>query len=204
LYEAVPGDPFRERFKVPDFMLEMIARGKLGDKTGQGFYKRVGAAKEIHAIDWRTIEYHPAKKPKYPSVEMARNIEDLAQRLRTLVASPDRVGFFLWKLLRDHIVYSALMIPEISDRIVEIDRAMRWGYGHSLGPFELWDALGFEATAKRILSEGAALPPGVEKMLASGATSFYRDGEYFDLLSGGYRSLEPRPGVIELKRAAVV
>src|SRR5205823_13613441 len=135
LYEAAPDDPFRERFKVPAFMLEMIARGKLGDKSGQGFYKRVGPAKEIYAIDKWTIEYHPAKKPKYPSVEMVRNIENLAQRLRTLVASPDRAGSFVWKLLRDHILYSAIMMPDISDRIVQIDRAMRWGYGHSLGPF---------------------------------------------------------------------
>ena len=201
LYDAVPGDPYRRRFAIPGFMQEMIGRGWLGDKKGQGFYKRAGAAKEIHAIDWKSLEYHPARKPKFASVEMARNIDDLPQRLRTLIAAPDRAGTFLWKLLRDHVVYSAQMVPEISDRIVEIDRAMRWGYAHALGPFELWDALDFPATARRIVSEGGPLPPAVEKMLASGATSFYRDGEYFDWTANRYRELEERPGIVELKRS---
>src|SRR5438094_455166 len=135
LYESVPGAPWRERFVLPEFMRRMVERGWLGDKTGQGFYKRVGPAKEIYAIDWKTLEYHPAKKPKFPSVEAARNIEDLGQRLRTLIGTteigaPDRAGSLLWKLFRDHVVYAAGMVPEISDRIVEIDRAMRWGYAN--------------------------------------------------------------------------
>ena len=201
LYEATPSDPWRERFALPGFMQEMVRRGWLGDKTGQGCYKRVGAAKEIHAIDWKTFEYHPAKKVKFPALEVARNIEDLPQRLRTLIASPDRAGSFLWKLFRDHVVYSASMVPEISDRIVEIDRAMRWGYANALGPFELWDALDFPATARRIVSEGGALPPSVEKMLSSGAGSFYRvepRSEYFDVQANGYRELEQRSGILAL------
>jgi 3-hydroxyacyl-CoA dehydrogenase len=212
LYDSVPGDPGRDRFVLPDFMQKMVERGWLGEKSGQGFYKRVGPAKEIHAIDWKTLEYHPAQKPKFPSVEMARNIEDLALRLRTLIALPDRAGSLLWKLFRDHVVYAAGMLPEISDRIVEIDRAMRWGYANKLGPFELWDALDLPATARRIVGEGGSLPPCVEKMLASGATSFYRAAdvdrtprtEYFDLCGNQYRDLEQRPGIVvlsDLKRA---
>ena len=212
LYEAVPNDPWRDRFAVPEFMRKMVERGWLGDKTGQGCYKRVGEKKEIYAIDWKTLEYHPAQKPKFPSVEVARNIEDLGQRLRTLIATPDRAGSLLWKLFRDHVVYAAGMVSEISDRIVEIDRAMRWGYANKLGPFELWDALDFPATAKRIEGEGGSLPPSVVKMLSSGATSFYRAAdsqsnprtEYFDLDTNQYRELEARPGIIvlsDLKRA---
>jgi 3-hydroxyacyl-CoA dehydrogenase len=208
LYESVPNDPWRDRFILPDFMEKMIERGWLGDKTGQGFYKRVGADRQIHAIDWKTLEYHPAQKPKFPSVEMARNIEDLPHRLRTLIALPDRAGSLLWKLFRDHVIYAAAMVPEISDRIVEIDRAMRWGYANKLGPFELWDALDFPASAKRI----GSLPASVEKMLAAGASSFYRPAdrdrtprtEYFDLCATQYRELEDRPGIIvlsDLKRA---
>ena len=87
-----------------------------------------------------------------------RGIEDLGQRLRALVASDDRAGQFLWKLFRDFVLYSARMVPEISDRIVEIDRAMRWGYGFTLGPFELWDALGVPQTVERMRSEGCAIP----------------------------------------------
>ena len=212
LREAVPDDPWRDRFFVPEFMQRMIERGWLGEKTGQGCYQRVGEKREIHAIDWKTLEYHPAAKPKFPSVEAARNIEDLGQRLRALIAGQDRAGSLLWKLFRDHIVYAAACVPEISDRIVEIDRAMRWGYANKLGPFELWDALDFPATAKRIEREGGSLPPSVVKMLSSGATSFYRaadrDGapgtEYFDLGATAWRELEPRPGILalaDLKRA---
>lgn len=208
LYELVPHDPWRERLLPPEFVSEMLERGWLGEKAGQGFYKRVGTGDErrIHVLDWKTLEYHPAQKPHFDTVEAARNIEDLPARLWFLVRSADRAGSFLWKLFRDVLLYSAERVPEISDRIVEIDRAMRWGYAHKLGPFELWDALGFEETAERIRNEGRPLPPLVEKMLASGAKSFYRPAdsngrprsEYFDLCESSYKLLEDRPGVIEL------
>jgi 3-hydroxyacyl-CoA dehydrogenase len=212
LFEAVPGDLWRDRFVLPDFMVQMIERGWLGDKKGQGFYQRVGKQKEIHAIDRKTLEYHPAQKARFASTEAAKNVENLGERLRMLIASPDRAGSFLWKLFRDHVIYAAAMAPEISDRIVEIDCAMRWGYANKLGPFELWDALGVRETVKRMEQEKAAVPPSVEKMLASGATSFYRaadaDGrartQYFDLGASRYQPIEARPGVTvlaDLKRA---
>ena len=91
LYESVPNDPWRDRFVLPDFMQKMIERGWLGDKTGQGFYKRVGVDRQIHAIDWKTLEYHPAQKPKFPSVDMARNIEDLPS-----AANADRAARSRW------------------------------------------------------------------------------------------------------------
>jgi 3-hydroxyacyl-CoA dehydrogenase len=207
-----PGDPGIDRYGVPEFMAKMIERGWLGEKRGQGFYKRVGPQKEIHAIDWKTLEYHVAQKPKFPSVEAARNIEDLPQRVRALVTAQDRAGQFLWKLFRDLFVYSATMIPEISDRVVEIDRAMRWGYANRLGPFEMWDALGVRETVDRMKTEGIQAPGSVERMLASGATSFYQAADrnsaprtqYFDLGAGAYKELEQRPGVerlSEIRRA---
>lgn len=199
LYELVPGDPWRERFLPPPFLSQMLERKWLGEKTGQGFYKRVGPQKEIHAIDWKTFEYHPAAKPKFPSLELARSIEDLPKRLRTLVEGKDRVGNFLWKLFSDVFIYSAAMIPEISDSIVEIDRAMRWGYAHTYGPFELWDALGFQSTCDRIEAEGRSLPENIVRMRQMGLQSFYKhDGaltQYYDLLNAGYAELEPRPGI---------
>ena len=214
LYGLAPHDPARERFQVPEMMQQMLDRGWLGEKRGQGFYKRVGkgAEKEIHALDRKTMEYHPAQKVRFPALEAARAIEDLPQRLRTLVAGEDPAGRFLWKLFRDLIVYSANMVPEISDRIVEIDRAMRWGFGFPLGPFELWDALGLPETVERMGVEGTAVPLNVAMMLATGARSFYevsdRPGEpgsrYFDLRVGGYEDLEPRPGILvlsDIKRA---
>ena len=212
LYDGVPHDPFRERFTMPAFLAEMVNRGWIGDKRGQGCYQRVGKDRAIHAIDWKTLEYHPAEKPRFASLETLRKLEPLEARLKALVALDDKVGRFLWQVLSDHVLYAAHMTPEIADRIVEIDQAMRWGYGHTFGPFELWDALGFEATARRVEAEGRALPENVRRMLSAGATSFYRAAdragqpytEYFDLAGAGYKEMEPRPGITvlsELKRA---
>jgi 3-hydroxyacyl-CoA dehydrogenase len=209
LYDLVPGDPWRERFVLPPFFAQMIERGWLGDKTGQGFYKRTGKGdkKEILALDWKTLEYQPSKKARFPSVEGVRNIEDLRLRLRALMALTDRPGTFLWRLFSDLVLYSASMVPEISDRIVEIDRAMRWGYANSLGPFELWDALGVEETVARMRQEERHIPETVEKMLESGAKSFYEapdydrrpHHEYFDLQANSYKWLIDRPGITVLK-----
>ena len=208
LHAMAAHDPWRERFVMQPFLDEMVKRGWLGEKRGQGLYKRVGkgAEKEIWAIDWKTLEYHPAQKPRFPSMDAARNVEDLGERLRMLVSAQDRAGSFLWKLFSDLFLYSASVVPEISDRVVEIDRAMRWGYANKLGPFEAWDALGFEAAARRMESEGRPLPENVQRMLSSGAKSFYRpadsDGrphiEYFDLGRANYHTLEDRPGVLAI------
>jgi 3-hydroxyacyl-CoA dehydrogenase len=212
LYTLAPNDPARERYRVPQFMAAMMDCGWLGEKRGQGFYKRVGPAKEIHAIDLKSLEYRPAQKVRFAAAEAVRGVVDLGERLRALVAGDDRVGKFLWPLFRDLFLYSAQMVPEISDRIVEIDRAMRWGFAFELGPFELWDSLGVEQTMQRMRSEGCAVPERVERMLASGARTFYeaadREGQpgtrYFDIQRGAWQTLEPRPGVLvlnDLKRA---
>lgn len=205
LYTLVPHDPWRERFLPPPFLTNMLERKWLGEKSGQGLYKRVGPKKEIHAIDWKTLEYHPAEKPKLPSLDLARSIEDLPERLRTLASADDRAGAFLWKLFSQVFIYSAAMIPEISDRVVEIDRAMRWGYGHTYGPFELWDILGFRSTCDRIEREGGALPGSIVRMREAGGESFYQYGAnrilYFDVVNGGYSELEPRPGIETIRDA---
>ena len=212
LYHAVPEDPWRDRFLMSDVQKQMLEKKWLGDKTGQGFYKRVGKEKEIHAIDLKTLEYHPAAKVKFPAAEAARNIEDLGERLRTLVKGTDRVGTFLWSLYSDLFLYSAAMVPQISDRMVEIDRAMRWGYAHKLGPFELWDALGFENVCARLESEKRKIPENAQKARKAGAKSLYRFAdsggnpgtEYFDFNSAKYHKLEEQPGVIvlaDIKRA---
>jgi len=214
LYDAVPDDPARELFRVPELMQKMIDRGWLGEKRGQGFYKRVGkgAEREIWAIDRKTLEYHPAEKARFFSVETLRGMEDLGARLRALVTGDDRAAQFLWPLFRDFFIYSAQMVPEISDRVVEIDRGMRWGYAFAKGPFEYWDLLGVPETVDRMRREGVAVPENVERMLASGAHGFYeaadRDNQphtrYFDLTASNWAELEERPGVAslsEIKRA---
>ena len=145
-------------------------------------------------------------------LEAAKQMEDLPQRLQYLVNSQDRYGDFLWKVFSDAFIYSAERIPEIADRIVEIDRAMRWGYAHKYGPFELWDALGFEAVCRRLESEGRALPENIVRVREAGAKSLYRHAdaggkprtEYLDFGKTKFTPLEDRPGVIvlsDLKRA---
>lgn len=208
LYQALPGDPWRERYRLPEFHQRMLEQGWLGEKSGQGYYKRAG--KEFHAVDLKTLEYRSPVSPQFPALEAAKGIRDLGERLRALVAGTDRAGTFLWKLFSDYLLYSAECAPEIADRIVEIDRAMRWGYAHALGPFELWDALGFEAVCERLDSEGRALPDNVAEMVrdgrTSGYTSWYESSGasplYFDLASSDYKEFE-EPGIVLARQKRV-
>ena len=208
LYELVPNDPWRERFLPLEFQKKMIEQKWLGDKTGQGFYKKSGKAdaREILVLDWKTLEYKPLQKPRFPSVDAARNIEDIGEPVRTLLRSDDRAGRFLWKVLSDLFLYCAEMIPEVSDRVIEIDRAMRWGYGHKLGPFELWDAIGFLEVVSRLEMDHRALPPNIKDALSRGIIALYRPPEprrtvteYFDFRSNAYQPIEPRPGIFTLR-----
>jgi len=184
----------------------MVQRGLLGNKTRAGFYKKQkgeGDKREIWTLDTATIDYRPSEKVKLPSLDMAKNIEDLPERIKTLTWGKDRVGAFLWKTLSKTLIYSAKRIPEIADTVVEVDRAMRWGFGWELGPFEVWDAIGVEKSVARMKEEGMTVPANVEQMLASGAKSFYKkeDGQqfYFDFASGQYVQLPDPPGVLILK-----
>src|ERR1700746_4022588 len=175
----------RSDLKLPDFYKQMLERKWLGDKTGGGFYKRSKAAdgkEERVALDWRTLEYHPRHKPKFPALDMARNVEDSGARIRMLLGldgsgpqKGDKAGAFLWAALSDLWTYSANRIPEISDTIVEVDRAMKLGFNWEMGPFELWDAAGVEPTVARMKKESRPIAANVEKLLASGKNSWYAD-----------------------------
>ena len=206
LFEALPEDEEREMFVVPEVLAKMVQHGLLGNKTKAGFYKKQkgeGDKREIWALDTATLDYRPLEKVKLPSLDMAKNIEDLPERVKALTWGKDRVGAFLWKTITRVLAYSAKRIPEIADNVVEVDRAMRWGFGWELGPFEVWDAIGVEKSVARMKEEGMSVPSNVEEMLASGATSFYKkdNGQqsYFDFASGKYVPLADPPGVLILK-----
>ena len=169
---------------LPEFFKQMLERKWLGDKTQGGFYKKAKGSNgqdDRLALDWKTLEYHPRQKPKFPALDMAKNVEEIGPRLRMLLGldgssqKSDKAGAFLWSALCDLWNYSANRIREISDTIVEIDRAMRLGFNWELGPFELWDAAGVEATVARMKKEGRAVAANVEKLLASGKKSWYAD-----------------------------
>jgi 3-hydroxyacyl-CoA dehydrogenase len=207
LYEALPEDEEREFFKAPVFLSDMIQSGMLGNKTKGGFYRKQksaeGEKQEIWTLDAASLEYKPSQKVKLPALDMAKNIEDLPERIKTLVWGKDRVGAFLWKTISRTLRYAANRIPEIADTVVEVDRAMKWGFNWELGVFETWDAIGVEKSVKRMKDEGHAIPANVQGMLDAGATSFYQseNGQrfYFDFAQAKYLPVNEQPGVIILK-----
>ncbi len=208
LFDALPEDEERAMFAAPEFLTKMVQGGFLGNKTKGGFYRKQtgeGGKREIWTIDRATLEYRPSEKVQLPSLDMARNIEDAAERIKTLVWAKDRVGAFLWKTFSRTLNYSAKRIPEIADTVVDVDRSMRWGFGWALGPFEVWDAIGVEKSVARMKEEGLTVSANVEQMLAAGAKSFYKKEQgqqsYFDFAAGNYVPLPDPQGVIVLKSA---
>ncbi len=206
LYPAVPDDEDREVFQIPEVITSLLDKKLLGDKTGGGFFKKSKDAegkRVILELDLETFEYKPQQKTKFASLDAAKAIEDKAKRVKTLVWGEDRVGEFLWKTTSRVSRYAANRIPEIADTIVEIDNAIKWGFGWEIGVFEAWDAIGVAESVERMRKEGQPIPENVEKMLASGATSFYKceNGEdfYFDLVGVEYKPMPQRPGVLLLR-----
>jgi 3-hydroxyacyl-CoA dehydrogenase len=203
----------RSELGLPDFFKQMLQRKWLGDKTKGGFYKKAkandGKEDERLGLDWKTLDYRPRQKAKFPALEMAKNVEETGARVRMLLGMDgvgpqkgDKAGQFLWTALSELWTYSANRVPEISDTIVEIDRAMKLGFNWELGPFELWDAAGLEVTVTRMKKESKPVAANAEKLLASGKRSWYRDDSntvsgrtHFDLGSSEYQPVQVPPGV---------
>ena len=211
IYDNIPNDESREMWHVPAFIEEMLKRGWLGEKTGGGFYKRVKKEgdREILSLDWKTLEYRPRQKVKFGSIEGGKAIEDTRERLRALVAPAldgkggDKANRFLWSCLSENCLYAARRVPEIANSVVDVDRAMRWGFAWELGPFEVWDAVGVEKMAAVLEREGKQVPPVVTQVLASPKKSFYETEKgstrYFDLAARGFKPVPEPPGIIILK-----
>jgi 3-hydroxyacyl-CoA dehydrogenase len=212
IHDNIPNDESRELYRVPALIEELARRGALGDKTGRGFYQRVkksGGESEILTLDPATMEYRPQQKARFASIEAGKAIEDTRERLRMLTDPAlsgnegDNGQKFIWGLLSEMCLYAARRVPEISDSIVDVDRAMRWGFGWELGPFETWDAIGVELMAKKLETEGKALPPVVTHLLSSGKKSFYQSvqGEtsYFDIAGDSYKPAPQPAGILILK-----
>ena len=211
IYDNAPGDESRELYRTPPVVAELLRLGRLGEKTGQGFYKRVGKgdAAEILTLDPATMDYRPRQKARFASIEAVRSIDDTRERLRALLAPVlagqpgDKAQQFLWALISETCLYAARRIPEISDSIADVDHAMCWGFGWELGPFDQWDALGVEDLAQRLAQQNRPLPPLVTRLLASGKKSFYESAQgelsAFDLAAGAYAKLSEPAGVIILK-----
>ncbi len=205
VYESVPGDESREGFRVPQFVKDLVAEGRLGNKTGGGFYRESKDAEgnRIFLVrDPKSGQDRPAEKVKIDSLNLAKNLDDPADRIRSTVYADDRGGQLAWPLTRDTLAYSARRIGEIADSLVEIDRGMRWGYNWDLGPFEVWDAIGVAKSVKRMKADGTAVPGWVGDMLASGKETFYvrRNGACLAYSPGkkDYVPVEVHPRIILL------
>jgi 3-hydroxyacyl-CoA dehydrogenase len=208
----------RAEVTLAPFIGKMLERKWLGDKTKQGFYKKEGKDAEgrdlRQVLDWQTLDYKPSTRPKFQAIEMAKNVESTAARIRQLLhadVSKDKAAAFYWPLLTELFTYSANRVPEIADNLVEIDQAMKTGYNWELGPFEMFDAAGVRATTEKMRANGAPVSANVEKLLAyadehgDGNPSWYKDDAtvasgrlFFDPVTGSYKPVVTAEGVSSL------
>jgi 3-hydroxyacyl-CoA dehydrogenase len=177
VYDNCPADEARDTFIIPAWLNKMVENNWLGDKTGQGFFKKTkgsGGEKEILTLNLKTAEYGPRVKPKFASVEAAKPVDDLYQRLKMLCAAPDKAGEFYRHFHYGLFSYVSHRIPEISDEIYRVDDAMMAGFGWEIGAFESWDVLGVAKTTEAMKTAGYKVAPWVDEMLAAGHKSFYK------------------------------
>jgi 3-hydroxyacyl-CoA dehydrogenase len=177
LAQGLPNDEAKDVFVLPDFVKQMGENKWLGDKTGQGFYKKVkgeGDKSEIHALDLNTLEYKPSQKVKFATLELTKSIDKLADRFKILVSGKDKAGEFYRLSFGSLFAYVSNRVPEIADQLYKIDDALRAGFGWELGPFETWDALGVQAGIDLAAAAGRTVAPWVTEMLAAGNTTFYK------------------------------
>lgn len=205
LYEGLPDDESRDKFKLPGIVQELYDRKWWGDKTKQGYFKKTVDAsgnKEILELDLKTYEYGPMKKPFFKSLEAAKSIESLKERIPVLVNFNDKSGEFYRATFYDMFRYCSMRIPEISDELYRIDQAVASGFGWELGPFEVWDVLGVNETAEKMEAAGHTPAPWIKEMLDAGHTSFYKfdkgQRQYYDIPSKSYKTIPGTEGLILL------
>lgn len=207
--ENCAADEAKALFAIPAWLEKMLEQKWLGDKTGQGFFKKTKGAdgkSEILVLNLDTLEYEPRKKPKFATLETAKPIEDLAQRIKALASGTDKAGEFYRQFHYALFSYISNRIPEISDEIYRLDDAMMAGFGWEIGAFESWDALGVPKTLEAMKAAGYTVAPWVEEMLAAGIKSFYKveNGKrlYYDLSSKSYKALPGGEAFIVMKNFA--
>lgn len=204
VYEQVEGQE-KEVFEIPEFISKMADNGWLGAKTKKGFYEKVRGEKgsEILEINPDTLEFGPRKKLKTAATEMAKQQKGAANKLKTLITQKgDQAGDFVWSVIKPVLIYSSELVGEIADDILAIDEAMRWGFGWSMGPFEIWDAIGLEKSVARMKEEGDTVPSWVEELANSENPQFYKKTDtgldYY--VGGNYVAKKINPKEIDIKR----
>jgi 3-hydroxyacyl-CoA dehydrogenase len=200
-FDKCEADEERKVFDQHPVLAALIESGRLGQKSGEGFYRKDG--REILALDFETLDYRPKTKPRMDGIGVARRFTDLGKRIEALLFNPDPAGEFAWELTISTLSYAARRLGEISDDVVNVDRAMRWGFGWQLGPFEVWDAIGVGRSVKRMQAENKQVPAVVERMLESGQETFYDRGpdqarRFFDLADAQMRDVPTTPGTVSV------
>ena len=205
VYEGCPDDENREVFKPPDFINQMVEKKFLGEKTKQGFYKKTKDSKGkkvILSLDCNTLEYSPQEKVNLASLEAAKNVSGTPQKVKSLYYAKDLAGKFTFGHISEMFIYAANRIPEIADDIVNIDNALKWGFGRKMGPFETWDAVGISKSVAKMKEAGYEIPSWVQELLDSGKESFYKKEAgvlyYYDIPSKDYKEVPVKPGIILL------
>ena len=204
-YELIENDEDRESFVLPEFVNTMIEKNLLGKKSQSGFYKTdltPDWQKIRKVIDPTTFEYEEAQVPELPCLAAAQKAKTLPDKMQAIVYGEDKGAQFAWKAVANNLIYAANRIPEISDTIVDIDNAMKWGFNLEMGPFETWDAIGLEASVARMQKEGFNVPDKIQKMLESGHRSFYKSEKgttyFFDFESQSYQEYKVSENIVSL------
>jgi 3-hydroxyacyl-CoA dehydrogenase len=204
--ENCPDDEAKEIFAIPTWLNKMIENNWLGDKTGQGFFKKsrgAGGEKEILTLNLQTMEYAPRVKPKFGSVDAAKPIDDLKTRIKMLCSGSDKAGEFYKQFHYSLFSYISHRIPEISDELYRVDDAMMAGFGWEIGAFESWDVLGVAKTVDAMKAAGYKVAAWVDEMIASGATSFYKVENNkrvcYDPVSKSYKTIPGGDAFIVMK-----
>ena len=172
-YDKCIDDPYREQYVIPDPIKKLIKDGNLGQKSGAGFYKKIDKG-VIHVLDFETLEYRPINKKKFKAVALAKEQNSLEGKLRAAVFSDDDAGKFLWSIISKSLLYCSDLVGEVSDDIVNIDNALRWGFGWEKGPFELWDILGFETVIDKMKEDNLKISDWILNMHNQEKKSFYK------------------------------
>jgi 3-hydroxyacyl-CoA dehydrogenase len=204
-YEMIEGDEDRESFVLPEFVNAMIAKNLLGKKSQSGFYKTELTPdwqKIRKVIDPATLEYEEARPPDLPCLAAAQKAKTLPEKMQAIVYAEDKGANFAWKAVASNLIYAANRIPEISDTIVDIDNAMKWGFNLEMGPFETWDAIGLKAAVTRMQKDGFDVPDKIQKMLKDGHTSFYKTQNgvvfFYDFESQDYKERVVSKNIVSL------
>lgn len=206
LYAGLTNDESRDLFKLPEVITKLEQNKWLGDKTGQGFYKKTKNAKgetEILTLDLKTLEYKPKAKAKFATLETTKTIDNLKERFKVLFAGKDKAGEFYRDSFYGLFQYVSNRIPEIADELYKIDDALCAGFGWEIGPFETWDAVGVEKTVKEMEAAGYKPNQWVYEMLQAGNRSFYKveggSRKYYDIPSKSYKAIAGKEDFIILE-----